>query len=94
MFESGAVLLPSAGGSKEQFTEELLSFPVSCHDDVVDSVTQALIYLRETQWSRGSLAWHAAVLDPPRPQVRDPYLRANMVELPDGYRPGVRRRPG
>jgi hypothetical protein len=94
IFESGAVLLPSGGCWKEQFTEELLSFPAGAHDDVVDSTTQALIYLRETRWSGDSLAWYAAVLDQPGPQLRDPYLRANMVELPANYVPGIRRRLG
>ena len=91
IFESGAVLLPSGGSWKELFMEELLSFPAGAHDDIVDSTTQALSYLRETRWSGDSLAWYAAVLDRPGPQVRDPYLRADMVELPDNYIPGLRR---
>lgn len=95
LIESGAVLLSGPGPQREMFLEELLAFPNGAHDDMVDSATQALIYMRETQWDGSLLAFYSAVLGPPKGPKMSPYLRANMVELPEGYNPlQFRRRLG
>jgi predicted phage terminase large subunit-like protein len=46
MFESGRVFLPEGVASLSDFTEEFCSFPAGAHDDIVDSATMALNYLR------------------------------------------------
>ncbi len=45
--ESGRVFIPAQAEWRDDFIEELCSFPNGPHDDVVDSMTQALDYLRE-----------------------------------------------
>jgi predicted phage terminase large subunit-like protein len=46
MFESGRVFLPEGVAWFGDFTEELCAFPAGAHDDIVDSTTMALNYLR------------------------------------------------
>jgi predicted phage terminase large subunit-like protein len=46
LIESGRVFLPQAAGWLPDFLDELAAFPNAAHDDQVDSVTQALNYLR------------------------------------------------
>jgi predicted phage terminase large subunit-like protein len=46
MFESGRVFLPDGVAWFGDFTEELCAFPAGAHDDIVDSATMALNYLR------------------------------------------------
>ena len=46
MFEAGKVLLPQGAFWLDDLMEELCSFPSGVHDDMVDSTTQALNYLR------------------------------------------------
>jgi predicted phage terminase large subunit-like protein len=47
LIESGRVFLPQAAGWLGDFVDEFAAFPNAAHDDSVDSLTQALNYLRE-----------------------------------------------
>lgn len=47
MFESGSVFFPRDVEWVQDLTRELLSFPNTRHDDQVDSVSQALYWIRE-----------------------------------------------
>lgn len=46
MFESGRVFFPESAPWLADFIDELVSFPGGGHDDMLDSTTQALNYLR------------------------------------------------
>ena len=46
LIEAGKVFLPESAPWLADFLDELAAFPTGVHDDVVDSVTQALNYLR------------------------------------------------
>ena len=46
LIEAGKVFLPESAPWLADFLDELAAFPTGAHDDVVDSVTQALNYLR------------------------------------------------
>ena len=46
LIESGRVFLPQSVGWREDFIDEFAAFPNAAHDDSVDSLTQALNYLR------------------------------------------------
>ncbi|HJU09416.1 MAG TPA: phage terminase large subunit, partial [Candidatus Binataceae bacterium] len=46
LFESGRVFLPKSAPWLTDYIDELLSFPVSGHDDQVDATSQALMWLR------------------------------------------------
>ncbi len=46
MFESGRVFLPEGAAWPSDFMDELCAFPAGAHDDIVDSATMALNYLR------------------------------------------------
>jgi predicted phage terminase large subunit-like protein len=54
LIESGRVFLPQSAGWVEDFKDELAAFPNAAHDDSVDSLTQALNYLRGNS-ERGSM---------------------------------------
>ncbi len=47
MFEAGRVFLPADAPWLNDFVDELAMFPNGAHDDMVDSTTQALNYLRQ-----------------------------------------------
>jgi predicted phage terminase large subunit-like protein len=47
LMESGRVFIPESASWARDFVEEMAAFPNGIHDDVVDSTTQALNYLRE-----------------------------------------------
>lgn len=47
MFQSGKVLLPKKSAFNSVLINELISFPNSSHDDIVDSVSQFLIFAKE-----------------------------------------------
>ena len=51
MFEAGRVFLPADVPWFNDFVDELASFPNGAHDDMVDSTSQALNYLREGAYS-------------------------------------------
>jgi hypothetical protein len=57
LFESGKVLFPEGAAWLDGFIDELASFPSAVHDDCVDSVTQALNYLRGKPDSSGFIEW-------------------------------------
>jgi len=46
MIESGRVFLPQSAGWLPDFLDELAAFPNAAHDDSVDSLTQALNWMR------------------------------------------------
>jgi predicted phage terminase large subunit-like protein len=46
MIESGRVFLPDSAGWLDDFLDEVSAFPAAAHDDFVDSMTQALAYMR------------------------------------------------
>jgi predicted phage terminase large subunit-like protein len=46
LIESGRVFIPQSAGWLPDFLDELAAFPNAAHDDQVDSLTQALNYLR------------------------------------------------
>ncbi|MBW3096043.1 phage terminase large subunit [Pseudohoeflea coraliihabitans] len=47
MIESGSVFLPEIAPWKDDFMMEVLSFPSGRHDDQVDSMSQALIWMKD-----------------------------------------------
>lgn len=47
LMEAGKVFLPESASWLNDFIDEMASFPNGVHDDVVDSTTQALNYLRQ-----------------------------------------------
>jgi ribosomal protein S27AE len=47
LIESGRVFLPEGAAWLPDYMDELASFPRAVHDDMVESTTQALNYLRE-----------------------------------------------
>ena len=47
MIENGNVHLPKDAHWKGDFLQEVLSFPNGRHDDQVDSMTQALIWMKD-----------------------------------------------
>ena len=55
--EAGKVFLLEGAPYLHDFLEEMSSFPNGAHDDIVDSTSQALNYLRESEpWFDGTLA--------------------------------------
>lgn len=52
-FEAGKVFFPEGAAWLAELEDELAGFPGSVHDDIVDSVTQALNYLRGENWALG-----------------------------------------
>jgi predicted phage terminase large subunit-like protein len=96
MIANGAVLLPGSCPWREMYLEELLAFPNGTHDDLVDTTTQALTYLVYTPSGGGvTLEMLSALSGPTKHMEKDPYRRAEMVELPEGYDPvQIRRRRG
>ena len=49
LIEAGKVFLPESAPWLHDYLDELAAFPTGVHDDAVDSVTQALNYLRHQQ---------------------------------------------
>jgi len=77
LFEAGLVFFPESDRFKgkfpswaEQVVEQLESFPNASHDDFVDSVTQALRYLRDAMWLK-------VKDDPEEEDQEDPLPRVN-----------------
>jgi predicted phage terminase large subunit-like protein len=54
MFEAGRVFLPADASWLNDFVDELAMFPNGVHDDMVDSATQALNYLRQGPYTEPS----------------------------------------
>jgi predicted phage terminase large subunit-like protein len=76
LVESGRVFIPDQAPWREQFLDELTSFPSAPFDDCVDAATQALAYLREHAFerpimitARGTAPWHRSQ------DVNDPAYR-------------------
>ena len=44
--EAGRVFLPESAPWLTEYIAELAAFPMAAHDDIVDSTTQALNYIR------------------------------------------------
>ena len=76
MFESGKVFLPEKGC--EALVDELLSFPIGSHDDLVDSVVHGLNYLRSSTLSHNrARQWAESLREPKKPTIStSPSLRA------------------
>ena len=75
MIEAGTVFLPPTASWLRYYLDQFTTFPVSKNDDVVDSVTQALNWMRERQPMRQVVAtWgrsdHARVVLAPDMQAR------------------------
>jgi len=85
LIEAGKVFLPEGAPWREGYIDELSAFPFAPHDDYVDSTVQALNYLREHPYGAGDLELMAAFSLPPREPWDDPYVRSEMVELPDFF---------
>lgn len=49
MIEGGAVYIPTSANWLNAFEDEVLNFPSGAHDDQIDSMTQALNFLRQKQ---------------------------------------------
>jgi predicted phage terminase large subunit-like protein len=62
LFEAGKVLFPDGAGWLADLVDELASFPKAQHDDLTDSVTQALSYLRNAG-SDAYLDWLSGEID-------------------------------
>jgi predicted phage terminase large subunit-like protein len=89
LVEAGKVFLPERALWLADYLDEMSSFPVGPYDDAVDSTVQALLYLRENQgWGSPCPPGTGSSITQPL----TPYQRAELVELPEGYRPPVVRR--
>jgi len=67
--EAGRVLLPDAAPWRDDYIDELASFPNAMHDDTVDSTTQALNYMIGRQ---GGIGLYDYVRQAAREQKADP----------------------
>ncbi len=56
MFESGSVFFPRTAPWLQELVRELLSFPSVRHDDQVDSISQALNWIREHRMRRRTIS--------------------------------------
>lgn len=78
LFENGSIYFPESDrfpgkfpSWAEELIDQLILFPNADHDDYVDSVTQALRYLRDSQWIRTREDHHE---EDPEPTIRiNPY---------------------
>ena len=69
LFESGKIYAPLDREYAEEMVEEAAAFPHGENDDLVDSMTQALLRYRQ-----GGLITHPEdVIDPPLPRVNRKY---------------------
>jgi hypothetical protein len=67
--EAGKVLLPESAPWKNDFLDETATFPNGVHDDCVDSMTQALNYLREQASHFNSFELFAEINAPRRTEL-------------------------
>ncbi len=56
MIENGNVNLPRDAHWRDDFLVEVLTFPHGKHDDQVDSMTQALIWMKDDKPTGGSMS--------------------------------------
>lgn len=56
LIEGGSVHLPQSASWLEDFLAEVKAFPAARHDDQIDSLSQALIWIREEYRSRPTIA--------------------------------------
>jgi predicted phage terminase large subunit-like protein len=52
LVEAGRVKLPEVSGWSADFINEVISFPNGTHDDQVDSMVHALVYMKRQPWHR------------------------------------------
>jgi predicted phage terminase large subunit-like protein len=78
--ELGLVWIPESGKNPGQpvswaaeFLKQLAKFPVSEHDDYVDTFTQAVIYLRDSRWFELPQARDVDAPPPPTKGKVNPY---------------------
>ena len=87
LIEAGKVFLPERAPWREEFLDEVSTFPAAAHDDITDSTVQALNYLRQNPYRGSTFAFYSAYLDALEEDARrDPYREADMVELDKNYR--------
>lgn len=72
LVEAGRVYLPKAAPWLAEFLDELSTFPSGAHDDIVDSTTQALNYLRISNQTYG-------LLDAYRAMAAEPVIVASVI---------------
>lgn len=109
LIESGRVFFPASAGWLADFMDEVSSFPASPHDDMVDCLSQALAYLRESYfdsktWQETAAMQRAYFAQRQRlasgsfiHNVADLYAREDGIVNPSGIRhtmPTPRRRFG
>jgi phage terminase large subunit-like protein len=69
LFESGSIWAPKDKSFAQEVIEECASFPYGDHDDLVDSMTQAVLRFRQ-----GGLIQHPEdYIDEPSPQKKRTY---------------------
>lgn len=73
--ESGHVFLPEDAPWREDFVDQCTAFPNGAHDDMVDSMTQALTYLLHTGGGESVIC-----------REENPLVGAGMYEPYGGYR--------
>ena len=93
VFEGARVFLPEGAPWLSDFTDELVSFPSSAHDDMVDSTCQALNYLRDRGMVLGVVEWikgimggsipHPDAAPPPQPEPTPVVTQKLAVKPPD-----------
>lgn len=47
MFQNGTVILPKSASWMQSFLSEITKFPNSKHDDIIDSISQFLCFMKE-----------------------------------------------
>src|SRR3990167_6736187 len=71
LFEAGRVWKHPNRRWADEVIDECANFPNAPHDDYVDTVTQALIWLKAGQWIRGSVGgWYDVDEQPERKTKR------------------------
>ena len=84
-FEAGKVYFPEGAAWLADLEDELAGFPGAVHDDIVDSCTQALNYLRETGGAFGVLDYLNGLfvtkkyVEPPEPVVQVDALKVAQL---------------
>jgi len=80
LVEAGRVYLPKSAPWLAEFLDELSTFPSGVHDDIVDSTTQALNYLRINSGSYGLLEAYKLMASNPGIEGRPPRSAAKAEQ--------------
>jgi predicted phage terminase large subunit-like protein len=88
LVEAGRVFIPDRAAWLEVFLNEMAAFPVGRHDDVVDSVVQALAYLRSNDGGERDARVTGEILDylleGRRKREREAEMSAWSLRVPGG----------